>query len=921
MRAASRQFATAIAMAALFAAAPAQAQEPAPAPPIAPLIEPAPSAPGTPGQRPQFGPGAAFAEPELLLMALRLRDITLADDLLALLEGTVLMLPLGELARALEFRISVDPAAGRASGWFIRENRLFSLDLRRGTVVVEGRESTFERRDARVVENDIFVDIRLLAQWFPVDLRYDVSELLVTVEPRELLPVDERLKREAYRYRALQRRVEREALERIELPYRALSAPTVDVATETAFNRRRGGTHASGSYNVLATSDLLWMNSEIYLSGNQSDTVNEARIRLERKDPDGGLLGGMNATEVGFGDINTPQVPLVANLQMGRGAIVSNMPLDAPDEFDRITLEGNLPLGWEVELYRNGVLLEFQSASADGLYRIADVPLLYGVNVLRLVFYGPQGQRREEIRQVRVGADQLRPGDVRYRIAAAQHDERVFSDLRAGTPGRRQGEDRMMGSVMAGATDWLTVGASFASVPTLQGQRDYAGTTAVITTGSLLWRADAVRDSEGGTAARLSAQTSLYGYSLLGEHNVFDRFRSESVGLSDSEFLESRTRLRTEGIIDLPGAIQLPLSLTLDWDRFEGDRRDLRLSNRLSFAVDRTSVSNTLSWTETRSAGTTGRNATGNLLVGGSLWDFRLRGQVNYQVTPAQEVSAVSTTVERALSPRTLARGGVQRSFTGTGATVYNAGINVRHDLAYIGFRAEYDDGRREALGLMTLSFSFGPDPARGSAWMAGERAAGSGNFAGRVFLDSDGDGRFDPEAGDRPLPGARLTVDGRARGAAANEDGLVLLRGLPAHREAAIGVDPASLNDPFLVARERGIAVVPRPGTAPVHDFAVTTTGEIDGTVFRVIGESATAVAGAIVQLLDAEGAVVREVRSAYDGFFLFDFVRPGAYRLRIAPDQAEALGIRLQQERAVAIKGDGTIASGQDLVLVPAR
>jgi len=870
---------------------------------------------------PRFAIGGAPSsrEPEILLLALRLRDLTLNNDMQALLDGQVLMLPLRDFAASLEFPIAVDAAARRASGWFLSENRLFSLDLRRGLVIVEGRESAFDVGLAKIFDNDIYVDIRLLAQWLPVDIRYSISELTATVEPRERLPIDERLTREAYRQRVLLRPTDRTNLSKIELPYQAFSFPTLDVSAETALSRSPSGISGYGNYDLLANGDLLWMNSEIYLSGNEG-SISNARVRLQRKDPAGEMLGPLQATEIGLGDISTPQIPLVSNVQLGRGALVSNMPLDMPDEFDRITLDGNLPLGWEVELYRNGILLDFRAATADGRYIIPNIPLLYGVNVLRLVFYGPQGQRREEIRQVRVGTDQMSPGEVRYRFAVAQHEERMFEGLRDGRRDARYGQERAMGNVMVGAADWLTLGMNFSTVPTLQGQRDYAGGTVIVATGDVLWRGDAVQESAtGGVGGRLSAQTSVLGYWVLAEHNVFDRFRSENIGLNETTYLESRSRFRTEGILDLPYAVQIPLSFTLDDDQYEDGRRDLRLSNRLFYGFDRTSFSNTLNLVQSRRSGDTDRAVTGSFLIGGSMWDTRLRGQVNYETAPNQAITAASLTFERPLSDRMQARFGVQRSFGDDENTIYSTGVSHRFDSFYLGFRAEHDQQRNETLGLFTVSLSMGPDPARGRPWFSSTRAADSGSFVGRMFLDNDGDGLYDPKAGDKPLPGTRLAVDGRGRGDRANEDGLVMLRGLPAYRETAIGIDRASLGDPFLTAGTPGIKVVPRPGTSPIYDFPVTSTGEIDGTVYRVVGDTAPAIAGAIVQLVAEDGTVVREVRSAYDGFYLFDFVPPGNYAIRVDPGQAKALAIRQETVRSVAIKGDGTVISGQNLVLTP--
>jgi len=76
---------------------------------------------------------------EPLILELRLGDLRLSDGFPALLSGSSLELPLGDLARALDFPISADAQAGIAGGWFLAENRLFSLSLGRREVTRAGR--------------------------------------------------------------------------------------------------------------------------------------------------------------------------------------------------------------------------------------------------------------------------------------------------------------------------------------------------------------------------------------------------------------------------------------------------------------------------------------------------------------------------------------------------------------------------------------------------------------------------------------------------------------------------------------------------------------------------------------------------------------------------------------------------------------
>jgi Carboxypeptidase regulatory-like domain len=60
-----------------------------------------------------------------------------------------------------------------------------------------------------------------------------------------------------------------------------------------------------------------------------------------------------------------------------------------------------------------------------------------------------------------------------------------------------------------------------------------------------------------------------------------------------------------------------------------------------------------------------------------------------------------------------------------------------------------------------------------------------------------------------------------------------------------------------------------------------LVSAGEISGTLLREGGRSLN---GVDIELIDKNGRVVKTTRSEYDGFFLFESVPYGAYRLRVA-------------------------------------
>jgi len=65
------------------------------------------------------------------------------------------------------------------------ENNLFSLDLAANTLIVKGKRVKFDAALIELHKNDIFVDVRQLAKWFPIDIEYNASNLMVILTSRE----------------------------------------------------------------------------------------------------------------------------------------------------------------------------------------------------------------------------------------------------------------------------------------------------------------------------------------------------------------------------------------------------------------------------------------------------------------------------------------------------------------------------------------------------------------------------------------------------------------------------------------------------------------------------------------------------------------------------------------------------------------
>ncbi len=851
----------------------------------------------------------------LLILEARLGDFILTDGMAAYLNQGSLLLPLSEFAEILDLSIGVSPGDGKADGWFLSENRLFSLDINQGTVVIDGKVRPINPILVGVFEDDIYIDVRMLAEWFPIDIKFDLSNLLVRFETREPFPIELQIARDSRRTKLLSRRGDGDnKFPKLPNPYQLISWPVSDSSMEFSFKSSDTGSVRSFRQTTFMTAEIGKMSAELFLNADDQTFLPQARLKVGRKDPNGELLGDIEATEFAMGDIVTPTVPMVAGAVLGRGVFLSNFPLDNPSEFDRITLDGDLPSGWEVELYRNEVLLDFRTSRLDGRYVFEDVPLLFGVNVLRLAFFGPQGQTRNDIRQIRVGPDQTKPGEKLFRFAVNQQERQLLiGDIESPSDEDTQGKLNIISEFQTGITRNLSFAASFASIPMEGGHRQYVTASTRTAVGNVFGRVDVVRDLSEGWALKIGAQTSFSGLTTVVEHTRLYDFESNQFAAS-SDPIEHESDLRLEGAIRIPGLPQVPFSLTSSHQQNRSGTTSTSLNNRLSTAVSGTTITNSLKWQLDKSETSKTTTVDGSFLLGGRIKDVRVRGQLAYLVRPVADVSSSSISGDWRINDDINAQAGVNHEFAEDGKTTFSGGINTSFDLAAVGLNVDYST-TNDLNARMNLSFSSTRDPRSNDLVVRAERLAEAGSVSVRVFLDEDNNGTF--SSGDQPLEGVQFRADGTLIKTKTNKEGIAFLSGLETYQNIDIELMKGTLEDPYWVSQPEGVSVVLRPGVALQTDFPVVSTGEIDGTVYRRSGEWANEVRDVIVQLVRKDGSVAHQTKSSFDGFYLLDFVRPGTYTLRVDPEQTARLQLNTTQEREVKIEGDGTVLSGLDIFL----
>jgi len=838
----------------------------------------------------------------LLVLEVALDGQVLSDSFSAYQDGTQTLLPLGELSRLLTLAIQVRPERGSADGLLPHE-RGFALNLAESLASIGGREQRFEPRLAGVVGDDIYVSKQLLTRWLPLDLQVDLATLKLKVVPREKLPLQEKLERErlAAALAGLQ------PAERPNYPYTASRPGLIDVPSiDQSFGAdARFGRHSrqyKAAYTAYMTSDLLGMEGSAYVLKTQDKAKPDLRLTLARNDPDGGLLGPLRARSVALGNIALPSVRnVMQGSAKGNGVAVSNRPLDQPNSFDRHSLRGDLPPGWDVTLYYNDQLLGYQSSRADGQYAFDDLPLSFGQNEFRLVFHGPLGQLRVEKQSFLLDQASVKPGDLFYTLASQVADDGSVRSVAQADIGLGK---KLTGKI--GLVHRPRIINGVATEPLDYGQLGLlAYLDAMIVSGQIATMRG------GGALGELGLKTRLGSFALdllhtqRQGHFINDQFADVAGGV------RQRDELRLQGSVRLGGLPRVALDVSALRNAMEVGPKQLQLGLRTSAMLWGTAISNSLRWQH--SGEFTGTD--GALQVSRRVADVGLNAQFNYRLQPGASLQAIAISADRNLADGYQVNAGLLRTMD-SGLTLVSGGFSKNLGAFGLALSASYSSQRELALGLQ-LFVALDRDPRSGRWQLDGQPLAGSGAVSARAFVDRNMNGIRDP--GEDFVANAGFILNGGGRHPRLTDaGGVALLNRLAPGRYADIALDPTTLEDPQWKPLTPGARILPRPGRIEQLEFPVITTSEVEGTIYLVeAGSKKRGIGDAQVELVNGDGQVIATTTSSADGYYLFHQVTPGALRLRIAPEQAAKLKLKGKLERGLDVPANGDFLSGEDLEL----
>ncbi|WP_191600526.1 hypothetical protein [Marinomonas algicola] len=820
------------------------------------------------------------------------------------------MLGINAFVTLLDFPIYFSNDLVSAQGWFFEEANRFSLNSVENTVNVEvsGQANLLSSENYVIREDDIYIESKLIEEWFGVTFDFDFRRLQVTILSERALPIQLQLARR--NKKTNESSPSRDAsLPLKENPYKVFTAPVADL--QVSVNKKENSDTTS-TYSILGSNDLAYFNAQYSLSGNNQDSLTDFRLNLSKESPDANLLGPLNATSVEIGDVQASNIGIDSATGLSRGIRVSNKPLTNRSNQSRIDISGDIQPNWDIELYRNGLLIGNLFSLQDNRYEFKDVDLLYGNNQFDIIFYGPQGQTLKETRQYYINNNDF-DSDGNYDISLVDRGESLF-DIENKAQQNQDPGIELAGVYTKGLTNWLStyVGGStlLDKSETIDNPESrYSAGADISVFNRILLGFDFSESSNNESAKEYTART------VLGKQSVNLSARENKQINTTTLELESNTSYKAS----ISGRVfsKNPINYQQSIEQFidNNDVKTNSISNDIGFNIGDVSVNHGLKWQTTDSESDIDDQLAGNIRTRHVFGNVFLRNQLDYSLQPDTEVDQIKTEANLYFSEDVDFKLSYSRQFD-PNVNIYGAGITWKPEEVILSSNFLYNDTSGWNVNLIGRVSLGQKETGDSNVFFVTQKSlVNRGSILIRVFEDRNNNGTFD--VGEPLLKGVKVKSVQNYNSAITDSSGIAILTSMQNNKASDIVVDTATLPDAYLKPQTPGVSISPRRGSVDSYDLAIIQTSEIEGSVFIGQLDSNKYASYATVNLMNAKNEVVDSTDTEYDGYYLFSDVPPGSYKINISQEYTEKRNLLRSEAVDIKVTNNSEILSNMDFVL----
>ena len=826
-----------------------------------------------------------FQTEDYLVLEPVVQGYVIDDFVQAYREKGIYFLPLYQLSRLIGFNLQEKEVF---SGYMFSPDNTFEIDLQK----LEAKTTTNKTikltpTSFKELDFQVYLDKSVYEQIFPISIDINEQDMRFSVESSEKLPITIKAESQSRRKLGVTRPT-RESFKDYTFDERLFTVPVLDLFFGKNFSMTNAGKSNRKTWNgedYAADIGFLFsgLDTRVHVFGNSEVDNNKPRMRLTMgrtflEEP-GNIF---NLTSFKAGDISGFNSTLFSRARSGRGLYLSSFKDLVMSADKTIDLNGPLSPGWEVELYLNEQLIGFRQGGQAGQYDFPSIPVSYGLNVFKLVFYGPFGEIRTEERKFYSGTSPVKKGEIGYTFNALQPDRYL---LESNEPITSDSNKPMIDvTTYYGLTDFLTAIAGYAMT---QDQLDdhksrsfaMAGLQAIFKGASFQY--NTMYDPENNVVGHHGeVQGNVYIGDIFARYDYFGDLESP-ISYVHGRYLEQQFEGRLTGFI--PYA-RLPYYLAYRLDQDHDNETNQIVTARLSpnlFGRLNMSIENVWQSNDITMGEETNDVA---FLLHFQYGKFGAHAEARYRTHPNHFMRNLAARVDYRWDKNTYFQAEWRHDYR----SKYDP---TEDDLDTIGLSA----ARLFPFGGITLSASLSSD--RDLRAMIGYNISfGLKPNSNRPFVDAKTklseraaiSVKTEDQQG-KPVPDIEMFVNGLQKPVQVNKKGEAVITDVEAYQMVNIEVDRESVGDVTIYPMEERYRLVLRPGTVLPLDVKFVQRGAIEGVIRQTGKEQRLIGYRAIAK--DKDGKIIGETYTDRDGFFVLDGLAFGTYTVALEDPSGAAI------------------------------
>lgn len=806
-----------------------------------------------------------------------------ATEMPALIRGERIWLPVADLFSFLKIQYEVSGNKDSVSGTFINPSSRYLIDQVNHSIVFEEKRYALKQDDLIRTAMGLYLQSDYFGEIFGLNCVFNFRNLSVVLSTQLELPVLREMRHEQMRNNLNKLSGVFKADTTIGRNYPLFYFGTADYSALTSAGNKGtpqdarvslglGGMIAGGETNVV-----LNYHSNEGFSGRQQyylwRYVDNSLPYVKQ------ILAGKIQSQ----SIASLYAPVI-------GVQVTNAATTYRRSFGTYTLSNHTEPNWMIELYVNGVLINFVKADAAGFYTF-NVPLVYGNTMIKLRFYGPYGEERSTEQHINIPFNFLPKDEFEYTASSG-----ILED------GTRTKFARL--STNYGLSRNITVGGGIEYLSSVtSGTRIPFVNTSVRLLPNLLFsgeydhdvRSKAVLSYNLPSGLQFEVNNTWYKKGQTAINNTFVEDRKAMLSFPfRGRYFSAYTRLTVEQIL-------------LEHTRYT-------LANWMLSAV----VGNVSASATTYSV----------FLKGGdpyvyTNYSFSLRAFKNLLITQQlqyeyldNKVIGLKTEMEKRVFKSGYLNLSYEKNFS---SDISNVELGLRYDFSFAQTRASVRKSNDVIRTLQGVSGSLVHDGKSGFTNFNNYTSVGKGAILLIPYLDLNGNKRRDPD--EPKAQGLKVRING-GRIQQSVKDTTIRIMDLEAYTNYSIELDASGFDRLAWKFPKKNYSVVIDPNFVKNVEIPISVFGEASGRVVLKNGAEETGQGNVIINFYNEHSVLIGHTASEVDGYFSYLGLLPGKYLARMDSVQLRRMELKGETPAipfVIARNIDGDLVNHLDLVTSP--